>query len=366
MRPDFRTDDSDQNAIAVMQEDFTEKSERAWGHCDAVMNLTPLNSDRDTGDFLSQSWFAGDCLFSQRAIDCNSHEHDRNHIQETGDVVFIYRYLSGTYFGNAEETPYTIHPGHIAFSDYSRPFNGIQTACVSQGVFFPHSVLNYLPGESPRIRLLSHRSPFAQLIHTEFDCLFELLQQGKTELPADRLDRLKNVLRLVLQGKSASEDTRMRARHALKRAICEFIERNLANPQFSPQTILKSFGVSRATLFRMFEIDGGVRTYTSHRRLFRAVHQISTDPLTRGEISKAASDWGFSSDANFNRSVRRVFGTSPNNLFGHPITEIKLPPPSRSLWKIQRDRLLAHGLRATGLYARPEPYLTQAPGALVR
>ena len=349
MRPDFRAGDSDQRVIAVMHENFTETSSRAWGHCDAVMNLTPLNSDRCTGVFVSQSWFAGDCLFNQRAVDGNSHEHDHNHIQETGDVIFIYRYLSGTYFGSSEDTPYTIHPGHIAFSDYSRPFEGLHTACVAQGVYFPHQVLQYRPGDSPRIRLLSQCSPFAQIIHAEFDHLFSLFQTGNVELPVERLDRLKDVLRLVLQGKSASEDTRMRARNALKRTICEFIERNLSNPQFSPQTILKRYGVSRATLFRMFEIDGGVRTYTNHRRLFRAVHQISNDPLTRGEISKAASDWGFSSDANFNRAVRRVFGTSPNSLFGHPITEITLPPPSRSLWKTQRDRLLNQGLRTLGL-----------------
>ena len=114
MRPDFRAGDSDQRVIAVMHENFTETSSRAWGHCDAVMNLTPLKSDRCTGVFVSQSWFAGDCLFNQRAVDGNSHEHDHNHIQETGDVIFIYRYLSGTYFGSSEGTPYTIHPGHIA------------------------------------------------------------------------------------------------------------------------------------------------------------------------------------------------------------------------------------------------------------
>ncbi|MEM9570717.1 MAG: AraC family transcriptional regulator [Pseudomonadota bacterium] len=319
------------------------RADLAWGHCAAVMDMTPLNSDFCTGLFVNQTWLAGDCLINQRAIDGNSHRHTKKHIHQTGGMVFVYRYLSGFSIGQSNDTPYSIHPGMIAISDYSRPFEGVQVAGVTQGIFIPHGSLGYKPGESSRLRLFSESSTYAQVIHREFDGLFSWLQKDEQNIPVNHLERIKDVLRLAIQGDCVHQDIRNRAREALKETICLFIERSLSDLNLSPRTILAQFGVSRATLFRIFEPEGGVRNYINSRRLFRAVHQISTNPLTRGEIHKAAERWGFSSDANFNRAVKRAFGTRPSALFEGPIEEVQLPDPSRAIWARNRAGLLNRG-----------------------
>lgn len=331
--------------VAIQKSLFADKSQRAWGHCGTVIDMTPLQSKSCTGLFVNQTWFAGDCMFSQRAVDGNSHRHGEEHIKQTGDLLYIYRYLSGFSIGQTGDNSYGIHPGMIAVRDYAYPFQGIQLAGVTQGIFFPHAVMGYTAGDHPRLRLFAENSAFAQVVHAEFDAFFLQLGAGTDHLPADRVERFKNVLRLAIHGKGAKEDVRTQARTALKETICGFIERNMADLRFSTTSILRQFGVSRATLFRMFEMDGGVRNYINQRRLFRAVHQISINPLTRGEISKAASEWGFSSDANFNRAVRRAFGTSPNSLFESPIQAVDLPKNTRSQWHVHRERLMAIGRR---------------------
>lgn len=329
--------------LAVQHERYIERSDSSWGHCAAVVDLSPLKSEANTGFFINHAWFAQDCLFIERAMDGNSYLHGAKHIADTGEMLFVYRYVSGFAVGESQGDPFSIYPGTIAISDYSRPFRGVQSAGVMQGLMFTHPTLGFNPGERQRLSLLTEKSVAGQFVHKTFDQLFSRLKAGTCELPLAETESLKDVLRVAIRGEGASEDVRTRARLALKTVICDFIEHRLSDLSFAPKSILNQFGVSRATLFRMFESEGGVQNYINYRRLYRAVFQISRNPLTRGEISKAASQWGFSSDANFNRAVKRAFGTRPSGLFGSPVQERELPPQTQSRWLSFRDHLLGTG-----------------------
>ena len=81
----------------------------------------------------------------------------------------------------------------------------------------------------------------------------------------------------------------------------------------------------------MFEDRGGVRQFISDRRLLRAEVDISEGPLLRGEIARAAEQWGFSSAANFNRAIRREFGVTPGSLINLPDEEVSNLPARHSL-----------------------------------
>jgi len=123
-------------------------------------------------------------------------------------------------------------------------------------------------------------------------------------------------LKLALGSEQKCGDVRREVREANKVAMCQFIEIHLDRPELSVALLLKNFGVSRASLFRIFEEFGGVRQYISDRRLMRAVLDISKGERRRGEISVIAEKWGFSSHANFNRAVQRKFGLPPGALVG--------------------------------------------------
>lgn len=333
-------------SIALQKDYFVDHAKISWGHCETIIDLTPLHSPQSTGLFINETWVADECLFTQRALDGNSHIHEAKHVPNSGNMLFVSRFLTGHSTGRSGDTPYSIYPGSIAMRDYSRPFDGIQTTGVAQGVYFLHETLGFRPGENPCLRVFHENTAIAQSLHAEFDALFAQLTTGDTQISKHQLERIKSCILLAVNGDYGKADARLIARDALKRAICMSIEQNLTDPTYGVKTILAHFGVSRATLFRMFEADGGVRHYISNRRLYRAVLQISKTPMSRGLISNAAYHWGFSSVANFNRSVRRAFGTSPNSLFEAPIQHMPVPKGSRAIWAEQRKRLMHNAYEA--------------------
>ncbi|MEL7041233.1 MAG: helix-turn-helix domain-containing protein [Pseudomonadota bacterium] len=300
-----------------------QKSAEAWEQSTSVFDLAPMNTHNNTGVFIARTWITNMCVFGHLVFDANTHAHGAKHINDTGDLILVYRFLEGEAFGQIKDMPYTIRPGLMMIRDYAFPFEGMQTPCLIQGVYVHYDLLRH--GSEYRTPQLcfSADTAMGRVLHAEFDAIFGQLLSGSKSLSLVRLNRFISCVKLAISKGNVEQDVRVQAREALGAAIRAHIEAHLAMPELNSEYILRTFGVSRATLYRIFEPFGGVRTYISNRRLFRAVMQISKDPMTRGEITRAAEKWGFSSDANFNRSVRRTFGASPNSLFGQPL---KMPP----------------------------------------
>jgi AraC-like DNA-binding protein len=104
-------------------------------------------------------------------------------------------------------------------------------------------------------------------------------------------------------------------------AVKAAIERRLVDSALGPQTLLDEFGITRSTLYRMFEPLGGVSAYITERRLRYAFRRM-TDPLEpRLRISQLAFDLGFSHASAFTPAFKGFFGLSPKEvraLTAHP------------------------------------------------
>jgi len=78
--------------------------------------------------------------------------------------------------------------------------------------------------------------------------------------------------------------------------------------------VAKAAGVSRASLYRAFDEDGGVARYIQDRRLHharRALRQRSGSAPTIADIAYA---YGFASSSHFSRQFRAHFGYSPSEV----------------------------------------------------
>jgi AraC-like DNA-binding protein len=93
--------------------------------------------------------------------------------------------------------------------------------------------------------------------------------------------------------------------------IKRHIDRQLGNPRFGPDTICNSCGVSRATLYRLFQPEGGVAKFIQDRRLARAFDDLAAPANRHLRIIDIAMRWGFSSEAHFSRAFRAAYGMSP-------------------------------------------------------
>ena len=93
-------------------------------------------------------------------------------------------------------------------------------------------------------------------------------------------------------------------------SIKQHIESHLHSPDLCVGTLCARSGRSRATLYRLFEAEGGLVCYIQRRRLQQAfVELVSAAPRRR--ILDIALDSHFASEATFNRAFRRMFGLPP-------------------------------------------------------
>jgi AraC-like DNA-binding protein len=94
-------------------------------------------------------------------------------------------------------------------------------------------------------------------------------------------------------------------------SICRHLEERLNDPHLSAEQVAFAYGISRATLYRLFAKEGGFATYVRERRL-RRCRELLADPARRHlSIADIAAGHGFSNAANFARAFRRSLGLSP-------------------------------------------------------
>jgi AraC-like DNA-binding protein len=108
---------------------------------------------------------------------------------------------------------------------------------------------------------------------------------------------------------------------ATRTAIQTFIERTDTSPdQLGVSALCHRFGVSRATLYRMFETDGGLVHYVRERQLRRALSLLASPAHRHRRVVDIALEHGFASESGFVRAFRRRFGATP--------TDVRTAPPA--------------------------------------
>ncbi|MEC7290444.1 MAG: helix-turn-helix transcriptional regulator [Pseudomonadota bacterium] len=284
-------------------------------HMARLYDIDPMMSGANTGRFEVSGFHNARGVLATSAYDRQFIRATRTHAGRIGNYIFVLRFLSGGAIGHSEDVPFVYRPGDVIINDYAREYGGVHEASEIQGVYLDKAELGLDASAPLPVLTFASTSTRARLLHNELDALFDPLLAGNTSLQAFRFERFLSCVKLAITGAPTNGDVRTQAREALKEVICKHIERNLASPELSTTSVLRQFGVSRATLYRMFESDGGVRNYIATRRLYHAVNDLSSSPHVRGQVHQVSEKWGFSSDANFSRSVRRVFGTTPGALF---------------------------------------------------
>lgn len=97
-------------------------------------------------------------------------------------------------------------------------------------------------------------------------------------------------------------------------AVKAFIEQRLMDPELGLQTILDEFGITRSTLYRLFEPLGGVSAYITQRKLHCAFRQLADTLQPRRRISELAFELGFSHPSAFTRAFKDQFELSPKDV----------------------------------------------------
>lgn len=114
-------------------------------------------------------------------------------------------------------------------------------------------------------------------------------------------------------GEAAEVDPALGA--ATRTAVQSFVERLDTRPeQLRVSALCQRFGVSRATLYRMFEADGGLVHYVRERQLRRALGVLTSPAHHHLRIVDIALEHGFATESSFIRAFRRRFEVTPGEV----------------------------------------------------
>lgn len=122
---------------------------------------------------------------------------------------------------------------------------------------------------------------------------------------------LNSIIALTLGATLESQERdRLSLRDAFRRAIETYISDHLADPLLGPDAIALRFGVSRRTIYGLFEdaplsVSGLIR----EQRLLRSARDLQA-PGCRS-ILAIAMRWGFNDASHFSRLFKSRFGVSP-------------------------------------------------------
>ncbi len=297
----------------------------------AAHSFSPIQTDCEQRFFRAHEWYTDECGFGVLKSNPYAMRRAKPHIQDFEHLVLFSRLLEGRTRGTSGDEVINRRPGPIYVSDQARPFEAIIGHNHMQSVYIPKSKLG-LESDMTSIPTEIYRTCTpGKLVHTGMDNLFATLWRNESHISAAALDQFIACLKIAMGASPLRADIRMHARNALFDLICKYIEQNLGDFALSADSVLSEFGVSRSSLYRMFEDKGGVRNYITERRAVRALLEISEAPHIRGQIRMAAERWGFLTPPTFSRTIHRIYGASPGSLFSAKPPPAKQPTPSAGL-----------------------------------
>lgn len=279
-----------------------------WAPVHAIGLLHPREA---TGANFLFSKRNGDNVGVRYATGYEMFRHDGPAMATSGGVISVQRIHDGWAAMEFPDANYVHRPDMITITDLKQPYRGSHHHALVEQVLLPRETLGLADADPFSPILIPLESERGWRFARELEQFFG---RDDVERAVDRA-RLGTLLAAVIHDSWSVASDREEWWYGRRNLIRKYIDTHLDDPNLSPVQICELFNMSRATLYRMFEPDGGVRRRIQDRRLHSAIWDLATSGIKRGRLSQVAERWGFSSDANFNRAVKLAYGLPPGALF---------------------------------------------------
>lgn len=234
------------------------------------------------------------------------------------DVVIVF--LAGESRTAWQDKHYDLSGGDVAFANFR---NGYDFRVISAEnarwcelilppdirdrlAEFGSGAENFFEKQSPQSRLLGQfiKSVADELPRLTLSDLPVIEQALLCLMAAARRDANSGPARL-------SDSTRRTVDRA--RAVA-MIDRELFSARLSTDRVCEATGISRSSLYRLFEADNGVASYIRTRRL-DALRSDLIDPRMKNQtVAELSEKRGFHSPSTLNRAFRQKFGCTPQEV----------------------------------------------------
>ncbi|MGY4629214.1 AraC-like DNA-binding protein [Bradyrhizobium sp. USDA 4486] len=285
-----------------------------------VCEVIPLTPEDDF-HITAVTRMAGNALLVESRVTDVEYDRTPAHIARGGmDHYHVTLCLEGEMWFSSGRREVTLKPGDICLLDMGPPnrtvLRGGSGRTHLRAIILPRAMLAprlahpdaatavLLPAEHPHARLLA--SHFAALM------LPPDPEAGSVEAT---IEAIADIVASAAGGAADIATGVERAeRHLYLAMIKRHIAHNLETDALTVQELCRHFQISRATLYRLFEADGGLAHYIRERRLDLAFRQMISPSAEDKRLIDLAVDLRFSSDSTFIRAFRRKFGVTPGEL----------------------------------------------------
>jgi AraC-like DNA-binding protein len=233
------------------------------------------------------------------------------------DVVALRLQLSGRLTAHLGESAVEARDGDLLFLDMKQTLDLTLAADESDAA----DVTLWVPrrkilaavsrGDALHGYVVAGASPSGLLIG---GCLRLLVEQAKA-ISAEQMDALCDGVVALIAKALAPELARLKGAETRSSVslviIRRHIDQHLTQPGLNADSLAKRFGLSRASLYRLFVPVGGVAGYIRKARLDRACQELMASENSSRRIGPLAYSLGFRNVSAFNRLFKAHYGVSP-------------------------------------------------------
>jgi AraC-like DNA-binding protein len=286
---------------------------------DPVFRTTIATPER-IDDFRAElsTYFMGPALFFVADMLGTTYSFSRepSRITRSGlDLILVQVTLVGSDLRTVNGETMLVEAGDVSIFDLTRPMHSETQHCRNLTLVLPRHLLFSKDAQNDALHgmLFKRSTSTARLIGSHLRTLFEDLPDiTQTEAPTIVTATANLVTNLVGPKIAERQQPGPTVRGAVLMEIRRYIEQHVAMANLGPDHLCKMFGLSRASLYRLFEPIGGVTDYIRARRL-RAAFDMLANERKRG-VGEIAYACGFADISAFSRAFRHQFGMSPSEV----------------------------------------------------
>jgi AraC-like DNA-binding protein len=252
------------------------------------------------------------------------------------DNFAIQSVTAGGIAGQMGHKPIKADAGNLLFIDLSQPLDlqasiqDQQTSMVSLWIPRARLLATFRDENALHGLVVQGTSPAGAVIGTSLLSL----NQYKESMTCAEMDAIANgiveltarAIAPMLEKVGLSSATSQLASFV---TIRRFIDRNVTSADLNADAIAESFGLSRASLYRLFEPIGGIASYIRKARLNRAYQELTSVEFSERRIGQIAFSLGFRNISAFNRLFHKAYGVSPREARRRVSAGPAVPMPPR-------------------------------------
>jgi AraC-like DNA-binding protein len=277
-----------------------------------VFAIARLDSDPYRLDL--DAWHLGTLMLGRFRSSALSFDRPPGLVAASGlDHLLVQLYDGGGFIGTAGEQPVEVTPGDIVVFDLASTLRTEAGPFLNLSFLIPRAFFEAVLDDPGALHglVLKPDTPLACVLASYFRALVErvpMLDAGEASAAS------KATASLVTTILSSHGQAYRRRREPIVspfRSVAQQLEARLHEPDLDAEQVAAGLGMSRSTLYRVFEPVGGVAGYVRRRRLIRAALALAAPENARRKIGEIAFEHGFASEATFSRVFRTTFGLTP-------------------------------------------------------